>query len=674
MNLKVAHKVVLGFGVILLLLIFTSVSSISILADIEDASSKVDSLAIPTQQQSNMIQILLLKQSKLASQVSSVQSLNELTHIKTQFDAISEEKYAKRKKFSLLLEQQGLTQQIAKIDNAYQAFDIGFKEILTLKRDVITNTENVNTIQGQLNAHLDEAGALLVDLTYLEDEEHQRTIDLIAGSAGQIEGYLIGITNSSQGIVTIANNAELEESKVEIESALSNIKQLIEYLARLGEDYDTDGVITSFIEEFDKAYQLMLSQDGLFAVKSQQLTAQEQLYKEAANTEAAAEQTVTIIDQLLTLVDGNLSTLQQEVFDGVNQGQWSTLVIMVIVIIASAGIAIATIRAMILPLSRINRVLSYIAQGDLSRQLHVKSNDEYGELSKNVNSVVAHLKTLIENIGDNSHALNNASSQSSAEISEVAQSLEQQMQTVTQMTELTDALTLNADEVLSKSTSAEQEMTAALAQSEAVETKANTTASRIDNLTANLDDTAALVEVLKNEATNIGSILETIQSIADQTNLLALNAAIEAARAGEAGRGFSVVADEVRMLASRTQESTAEINTMIDSLQQQTLKVVDNIIHGKQEADGCQQQTQQLLASLTEISHAISQMHQMSSEISTSATEQNALSSDINTRILEVADISNTSSEKSRLTMEYSEQVSELADKLSSSVDEFKVK
>ena len=189
-----------------------------------------------------------------------------------------------------------------------------------------------------------------------------------------------------------------------------------------------------------------------------------------------------------------------------------------------------------------------------------------------------------------------------------------------------------------------------------------------------LDDTAGLISVLNQEATNISSILETIQSIADQTNLLALNAAIEAARAGEAGRGFSVVADEVRMLASRTQESTAEINTMIESLQRQTLRVVKEIDQGKQGAKDCQQDTQQLLTTLTGINQAIEQMSVMSGEISSSANQQNALSNDINNSIVRVSTISKQSSEKSTTTLSYSQEVAQLAQRLAKSVDEFNVK
>lgn len=314
-----------------------------------------------------------------------------------------------------------------------------------------------------------------------------------------------------------------------------------------------------------------------------------------------------------------------------------------------------------------------MAKGDLSRQLTVTSDDEYGELSQNVNLVVEDLRNLVSEISSNAHLLNSAALQSSDEIEQVAQSLQQQKSTVEQVTSITEELSHNADHVLDKANDAEQQMKDALTQSSELRAVADATNERINTLVNMLDATASLMSVLQNESNNIGGILETIQSIADQTNLLALNAAIEAARAGEAGRGFAVVADEVRMLASRTQESTAEINAMIGSLQSQTEKAVSDIDNGKEEANNCQQHTNELLATLALINQAIEQMHVMSSDIADSATQQNTLSNSINTSVTDVLALSQQSSDKSLSTLNYSQQVSILSEKLDNSVDQFKV-
>jgi len=283
------------------------------------------------------------------------------------------------------------------------------------------------------------------------------------------------------------------------------------------------------------------------------------------------------------------------------------------------------------------------------------------------------IEALIGNISDNTHLLNHAAEQSSEKIVQVTDSLATQKQTIEQVTVQTGELGQSADHILAKANTAEEKMTSALAQSSELEQTANTTNERMQTLVSMLDSTSDVMMVLQQESTNISGILDTIRGISDQTNLLALNAAIEAARAGESGRGFAVVADEVRSLASRTQESATEIQTMIESLQSQTTKAVTDIKQGKDEASNCQDHTDQLLRTLLLITTAIEEMHEMSTDISQSATQQNGLSQNISISIQEVVALSQQSSDKSTETLTYSNQVADLAAKLDEAIGTFKV-
>ena len=408
-------------------------------------------------------------------------------------------------------------------------------------------------------------------------------------------------------------------------------------------------------------------------LKISQLEQNNGLNEAFKNSELHINKSIQNIDVFLQAVDKNLTQLQAEIANNVEQGNLETIVIFVVLLIVGIAIAITTIMAMITPLKGINRVLSQIAKGDLSRQLTVKSDDEYGELSKNVNLVVADLRTLIGNISDNTHLLNHAAEQSSEKIAQVTDSLTTQKQTIEKVTVQTSELGQSADHILDKANNAEEKMTNALSQSSELEKTANTTNERMQSLVTMLDNTSNVMTVLQQESTNISGILETIRGISDQTNLLALNAAIEAARAGEAGRGFAVVADEVRLLASRTQTSATEIQTMIESLQNQTEKAVLDIEQGKDEANNCQNHTDQLLKTLLLITRAIEQMHEMSTDISQSAIQQNSLSNEIKHTIEEVVALSQQSSEKSSSTLTYSNQVADLATKLEDAIDTFKV-
>ncbi len=673
MVLKVTHKVIIGFAVILLSLFFSSISSVGILSDIKEATAKVDDFALPIQQYANTVQKQLLKQAKSSALISTSNTVADIEQLKGIFAQQGKALVEQRKLIKKMLYVFPNINNLKYFNLVYGHYTDSVSAMFTHRINELNHTQTFIKQQNEVNYILDEAGAFLGDLTYLEDPDNQANVDRIVGSAGQVEGFIFSLMDATKTIKLINTIAEVEESQQTIEFAIKNVEQYSGFLIKLGEQYDTNGLIEQFLEEFTKAKDILRGESNLFTLKISQLEERNSLNSTFNESEQHINKSIKAIDTFLHAVDKNLSTLQADIFDNVEQGNLETIIIFVILFALGIGIALTTIKAMIGPLKGINKVLSHIARGDLSRQLTVHSEDEYGELSTNVNLVVADLRTLIGNISDNTHLLTNAAEQSSEKIAQVTDSLAMQKQTIEGVTAQTDELGQSANHILDKANTAEEQMTSALTQSNELEKTANATNERMQNLVGMLDSTTNVMTVLQQESTNINGILETITGISNQTNLLALNAAIEAARAGEAGRGFAVVADEVRSLASRTQESATEIQTMIESLQTQTEKAVSDIKQGKNEANNCQDHTNQLLQTLLLITAAIEQMHEMSSDISQSATQQNTLSDEINNSIQDVVGLSQQSSEKSVSTLTYSNQVADLAAKLDESIGTFKV-
>ena len=673
MVLKVTHKVIIGFAIILLLLLFSSISSVGILSDIKIATAKVDNFALPLQGYANNVQKQLLKQAKLEALIVTQSTVSAIKTIEQNFA---------QQNLLLIKNSQLITKMLVSfpaIDNlshfttTYNAYTQSVALMFTYKKAQLTETIQLNEQQKALYNILDEASAILGDLSFLEDTQNQRQIERIIGSASQIEGYLFNLTDATKAILTINSIEEVTMSQQDIDFGLDNITQLLTFLSRLGEDYDTGGLIDQFIDEFTRSKSMLRSDNNIFTLKVSQLEHRDLFNKAYKNSDQHINDASDDIDIFLQVLDKNLAQLQADIFDNVEQGNIETLVVFIVLFIVGAGIAAITIRTMIGPLTGINKVLAQIAKGDLSRQLTVRSDDEYGELSKNVNLVVADLTALITNISNYTHSLNDAAEQSSNKTAQVTSALSLQQQTIMQATAQTDDLELSAENILKKATNAEQKMTDALAQSNKLENIAKLTNERMKNLTTMLDNTSEVMAVLQQKSLDISGILDAISSISAQTNLLALNAAIEAARAGESGRGFAVVADEVRLLAIRTQESANEIQVLIESLQGQTKKAVADIIQGENEANNCQEHTVELLAILSLIHQAIEEMHIMSQDISQSATQQNGLSNDIKQSIDAVVDLGQKSSDLSSSTLNYSKQVAELATKLDAAIGTFKV-
>ena len=671
MQLKVTHKVIIGFAVVVLLLFVASISSITILSGIKTATSEVDQFAIPVQNYSSKVQILLLKQAKLSSLIPYVANESKLTELKQQFNEVGTELNVEVSKIDRLLANHKSVSFLKDFKKHYLPYSNTVGVMFADKELILSQQVEITNQKDALVETLRSVEDQLVELSYLEDPKNENLLEQLSSVSVQVEGYLISLSESIETIPSINNmeNALSVEESVVI--GFDNTKPLLDYLKRLSQGHISFEIVDKVNVDFETLTPSISGEQSLSQMKIGQLSQVSELNQQSILSENQVNNSVVAIDKLLVAFNNQVNTLQTKVLDDVDKGQTSTWILLLIISVVSSIISFITVRSMSLPLVRINKALANIAKGDLSRQLKVESEDEYGILSKNVNLVVEDLRSLVGEISTNCHSLNNAAELSSSEVAEIVSSLEQQQITVKEVTDITNQLTISANNVLQQAESAEEQMTAALSQSDDLKAIANNTNQQISELSTGLDTTSTLIDELQQESTNIGGILETIQSIADQTNLLALNAAIEAARAGESGRGFAVVADEVRMLASRTQESTAEINVMITSLQNKTQRAVLEVNEGKTEAESCQEHTVKLLETLDLITKAIEQMHSMSLDIAKSAHQQNTLSGDINHSINDVVELSQYSNDKSLSTLSHSKEVASLAQKLDKSVDQF---
>ncbi|ADV87244.1 MULTISPECIES: methyl-accepting chemotaxis protein [Vibrio] len=332
-------------------------------------------------------------------------------------------------------------------------------------------------------------------------------------------------------------------------------------------------------------------------------------------------------------------------------------------------------RSLIVKVQRTTNVLQDIAQGegDLTIRVPTSGNDELDVLAGHYNTFAGKLQHTIRQMSEAAEQMLQA-----AEIlalkardtqSEVREQQSQAQVAASAMTEMS----ASAQEV-----SASAQQAADLSQSTAdsatqgskVVMEATQSMQKLNEQIASAGDT---VEQLRADSEQIGTVLDVIRSIAEQTNLLALNAAIEAARAGEQGRGFAVVADEVRSLASRTQESTEEIQTIIGSLQQRA-ELANKAMHqSRQSAEQTAEQVHSAESALTSITGFITQINDSIGQISTAANQQAIASDEVSVNVNNMSDISEKTLVQSSETTESAQAMKRLGEQVNQLLKQFKV-
>ncbi len=324
-------------------------------------------------------------------------------------------------------------------------------------------------------------------------------------------------------------------------------------------------------------------------------------------------------------------------------------------------------------LKRIAQVSNAISNHDLSFQCTIKSNDIIGDIIDSFNHMAGTLRQVVGELRETSERMQNSTDQISIVAQKTSDGVHQQLEETLNVENSIQHMTATAQDVSSQAALAAEAAALAKEEAEKGSNVVNQTISSIQALAAEVENAAASINRLEAESINIGGVLDVIQGVSEQTNLLALNAAIEAARAGEQGRGFAVVADEVRTLAQRTQESTKEIQTMIENLQSVSQETVEVMKKGQSQADASVQQAAEAGQSLNEITKAVTAITEMNSLINEKAGSQSGVAVEITRNMHNISQIADDSKAGSEQTTAESSVLVGLAANLQQLVNKFKL-
>ena len=346
-------------------------------------------------------------------------------------------------------------------------------------------------------------------------------------------------------------------------------------------------------------------------------------------------------------------------------------VVIASIIIAFIGLFIA--KNISTPIVQAVNVAQHVSAGDLTQNVIVDQNDELGLLQQAMHDMIDKLKGMIEHISASAEQQATASQELSSITAHTNNNVTQQHQATDQVATAINEMSASIDEVTGRTSEASHAADESKRLVHKSSSAVNETIEQIRKLSEGILDSKAMIDEVQEGTTNIVNILVVIKGIADQTNLLALNAAIEAARAGEQGRGFAVVADEVRTLAQNTQNSTIEIENMIQSLESKVIKATDSMNMGSEQAKNIVERTHEVTRSLTEVEASVSLISDMNIQISTATQQQSEVARDISQQAVQISDISVETGDSAKEISAASDELANLAADLSDQVKTFKV-
>jgi methyl-accepting chemotaxis protein len=674
MNLTVKMRVISGFSIISFLLVLLSILSLFSLNEIENATDEVSDLALPTVGGSSSLKASFLNMGRLTFEAYVTTNQTDLNEKLVAFEAsgnsFDEQLGALR---SVVQYENNLKNALGEVEVVYDSYSQNATKVYSnhlLEQDL---KDSVDAQYAIIEESVDDATSFLLDFADLDAVIDSRLLSEVAVEGVNLESNLLSVLSS---VADYATTETLQRADIRGKEVLLRVAQAEEQFAAMlamSNGQDGTGTLDEVGKLIDTITQTIVGTSGILI---NQVTKLERAIDSESFLLASDEDIsrgLESLERLLELANSKAASLKQGVSDQVVSSiQW-----VVIMVLVSLGIAAFTayksVTAITKPLAKVNELLKIASSGNLTHRLDDSSKDEFGILSTNCNALIQNLKTLIEGIHGRAEQLAAASGETSSVTEQTTRSIQEQKSQISQVAAATTEMHSTSQLVLQSADDTLKQIGQADNEAEKVKQISAENKRTIEVLARDVQEAADVINKLHEDSASIGGILDVIRGVADQTNLLALNAAIEAARAGEQGRGFAVVADEVRTLASRTQKSTQEINSMIEVLQAGAEKAVAVMTQGKHQAEICVAQTEKAAQALDLITDAVHKAHEVSTRIEQAAREQNQVSAEISEKLETIVGIAEETTLGAQQTTESSAEVARLADELQESIGTFKV-
>ncbi|NQZ80918.1 MAG: methyl-accepting chemotaxis protein [Colwellia sp.] len=393
----------------------------------------------------------------------------------------------------------------------------------------------------------------------------------------------------------------------------------------------------------------------------------------ASAAQQMSEQQYNSAVALLTLTDSLLDKKLIAQQDTSIQYLWLLALLLVAVTLVTSYLLVAIYSSLRNNVSYINRAAEYLGNGDFTHQLQIDSKDELGDIANSFAQMQSKIHRLLMGFSNDVDQLRSSASDIHQLTNDMEASLSKQQENTHNVAKAI-AQVSSSVQVIADNTSGARALTEQASQHVALGQEIiSDTAKAIQDISEEVNTSSVVINSLAEHSTEIGQFVNVIREIADQTNLLALNAAIEAARAGEQGRGFAVVADEVRTLASRTQDSTAEIQRIIEQLQSGANQSVEAMKQGVAKAEHGVEKTEEVARTFSEVTQNVEEIVNATIQIAAAVEQQSTMVVGIDDNTVNIANDADQVMQAAKNAAGAGQNLSELADHLSKQLAQFKL-
>ncbi|CAE6893806.1 methyl-accepting chemotaxis protein [Vibrio sp. B1FLJ16] len=660
---SVIKRMYAGFALIIILFAVTIAIMMGGMQDIHGKFQTVSKSSLPLVSLSNQTSVELLSADKSFKDFLTTENKERMDEMRQEFaksqqqfeSTLSELESASMIYPSLAepfaelktLEQSYFTEALEAMDN--------YESMFAAQEEVQKSSRRFQQLNTQLSVGLKE---------YVDDQS-SISVKVMAKS------YFIKLKDAE----VITSDALASSNSAFVTEAVAKNRKAVTHL-----NYAFRGLVTQ-LPALEKAFGESVEQftrdvgqrGGVLDQHNNYLAARAALYDNIANLTNKVDSTMTILELFNTTATDKLNESLTEAGDIYSAGVTKAIIIGVVVVLFATAIGYHIAQSVREPLNRILTALESLTEGDMTQRIDIRFKNEFSRVSGHINTLADSLHDILVKLNEASENLSSTAATnehtSSQAQTQLSTQREQTANVATAMTEMSHSV----QEVAQSAQGSLEMVKRVESASEEGRTIMSGNITTINQLETRLHESVGAVSELQKMSGQIGSILDVIRNIAEQTNLLALNAAIEAARAGEQGRGFAVVADEVRVLASRTTQSTIEIESMISNLQSSSQSANHVIQSCMDDMELSVEQASKANSSMEEIQALIIEISQMSTHISQAAAEQSETSADIARNIEDINNIADESYQAMSNIAQTSESLTHMAHQQNELVHRFKL-